>query len=178
MKTPTKTLRRAALPLTVFLAVLCLHFLWYTRWGPHVGWVSLGPTASPSPLLPYLESQSVWLGASYALSLAFAAAALRRYREERFCQTCYLTIGGISVSGILAIGGCYILGCCGSPMVAVYLSLFGTTFLPLAEPLAFLLTSLFLAAMWWWMNHAKSPQASAVHTVICPQENGCSSSTD
>jgi hypothetical protein len=98
-----KTLRRAALPLTVLISVLCLHFLWYTRCGPHVGWVSLGPTASPSPLRRYLESQSLWLGASYALSLAFAGAALRRYREERFCQACYLTIGGYL--GVWDIGG-------------------------------------------------------------------------
>jgi hypothetical protein len=87
-----KTLRRAALPLTVLISVLCLHFLWYTRWGPHVGWVSLGPTASPSPLRRYLESQSVWLGASYALSLV----------AHTCCWRCLMTVKSATSTFLLS----------------------------------------------------------------------------
>ena len=38
-------------------------------------------------------------------------------------------MGGITLSGFLAVAGCYLLGCCGSPMLAVYMSLFGVSFL-------------------------------------------------
>ena len=40
------------------------------------------------------------------------------------------------------------LGCCGSPMLAVYLSLFGAAFLPWAKPLIALLTTVTLFAAW------------------------------
>lgn len=100
----------------------------------------------------YIAGQSYWLGLSYGSSLAFAAAALRRYRERRLCSARNLAIGSVSISGVFAVLGCYLLGCCGSPMLGVYLSLFGAAFLPLAKPLVALLTIVSLGAAWWWMK--------------------------
>lgn len=148
-------LPRFLLPLGVFLGVAAAHYVWSGLF-PEVApaqarWASL-PGAEPSWLSRYLETQGYWLGYSYALSLAFAAAALRRYREERYCSTKTLAIGGLTFSGFLALAGCFLAGCCGSPMLVVYLSLFGAWFLPLAKPLAAVITTLSIIGAWWWMK--------------------------
>jgi hypothetical protein len=36
-----------------------------------------------------------------------------------------LAIGGFSLTGFLVATGCFLVGCCGSPMLVVYLNLFG-----------------------------------------------------
>lgn len=149
-------LRRAFLPITTFAAVLAVHFLGFGLSSPATRWVSLEGDRSTSWLRAYLESQSYWLGASYGLSLAFGAVALRRYREERFCGVPSLAFGGVTLTGFLAIAGCYLLGCCGSPMLAVYLTLFGAAFLPLAKPIIFSITAVWLFVAWWWMNRQRS----------------------
>lgn len=68
------------------------------------------------------------------------------------CAARNLAIGGVTLSGVLAVAGCFLLGCCGSPMLAVYLSLFGAAFLPFAKPLVAGLTAASLVAGWWWMK--------------------------
>lgn len=135
-----------------FGVVLLMHFGWFALRAPQTRWVSLEDDGQGFPLVFYLESGSVWLGLSYALALSFAAGWLDRYREERFCAARTLSIGGVTVSGFLAVAGCYALGCCGSPMLAVYLSLFGTAFLPLTKPLVFVFTASSLGATWWWLT--------------------------
>jgi hypothetical protein len=37
-------------------------------------------------------------------------------------------------------------------MLVVYLSLFGARFLPLAKPLAAILTTISIMGAWWWMK--------------------------
>jgi hypothetical protein len=148
-------LRRALLPLGVFLGVIIVHYLWSGLFPEHDPlqdrWASL-PVAESSWWPRYLETSGYWLGYSYALSLAFAAAALRRYREDRFCQVRNIAIGGVTFSGFLAVVGCFLVGCCGSPMLVVYLSLFGASFLPLAKPLLAILTTISILGAWWWLN--------------------------
>ena len=118
-----RTLEHAGLPAAVFSIVLIGHYLWLAFFGPHVGWASLVDGATISNFRLYIEGQNYGLGLSYALSLGFAAVVLRRYREERFCRARTLTAGGVTLSGFLAVASCYVVGCCGSPMLSVYLSL-------------------------------------------------------
>ena len=164
--------RRTALAALVFTAVLFAHFAWFALRGPHTRWISLDDDSPGLPLAFYLESGSVWLGLSYALALSFAAVWLDRYREERFCAARTLSIGGVTLSGFLAVAGCYALGCCGSPMLAVYLSLFGTAFLPLTKPLVFVFTAVSLSATWWWMTARQAttapPRSSCDATIRVP----------
>jgi Co/Zn/Cd efflux system component len=148
-------LRRFLLPLGVFMGVAVVHYVWSGLF-PEVDpaqarWASL-PGSDASWLSRYLETQGYWLGYSYALSLTFAAAALRRYREERFCSAKTLAFGGVTLSGFLALAGCFLVGCCGSPMLVVYLSLFGAGFLPLAKPLVAVVTTISIVGAWWWMK--------------------------
>ncbi len=162
MNKPSTGLRRAVLPLGVFISTALLHFAWLylfpeqnpvqSRWAK----VSQGSF----PLRRYIETQSYWLGYSYALAFSFAAVALRGYRERRSCTAKGLAIGGVTFSSFLAVTGCYLIGCCGSPMLGVYLSVFGAAFLPLAKPLIATFTTVSVALSWWWMgsqNHSHRP---------------------
>jgi hypothetical protein len=141
-------LGRALLPAAAFAVVATIHYLWLglfpdrdpvqDRWSP----VAALGTASWSRR--YLDGQDYWLGFSYAAPVAFAAAAWRRYREERLGAARNLAIGGVTLSAVLSATACFLLGCCGSPMLGVYLSLFGAAFLPFAKPLIAALTAISL----------------------------------
>lgn len=152
----SRTIRRAVLPATTFALVWVVHYIWLglspeTR-AVQSRWVSLDGLTEASWWTRYLDSRSYYIGFSYALALAFAAVALRRYRERRLCGARNLAVGGITLSGFFAIAGCYLLGCCGSPMLAVYMSLFGAAFLPFAKPLVAALTVVFISVAWWRLN--------------------------
>jgi len=166
LSTAGMAFRRALLPLALFLVVMTIHYLWLgvfpERDPAQDRWASID-AAESTWSARYIENQSYWLGFSYALPLAFAAVAIRRFREERSCRARNLAIGGITLTGCLAVAGCFLIGCCGSPMLAVYLSLFGAGFLPFAKPLVAVITAVTVFAAWWWMvRHKASPKACAV----------------
>jgi hypothetical protein len=139
------------------MAVFIIHYLWFgffpERDPVQDRWQEIVPATQTSWLVRYVKTESYWFGYSYGLSLAFAAVALRRYREAKFCKTKNLAIGGFTLTGFLAVMGCYLIGCCGSPMLVVYLNLFGATFFPLAKPLLAVLTTLTIVAVWLWLNY-------------------------
>jgi hypothetical protein len=59
------------------------------------------------------------------VAAAFATRALSRsilFRQGR-TVTAGAAAGGLTLLGALMAGGCFLIGCCGSPMLAVYLSL-------------------------------------------------------
>ena len=161
-----RAVKRVLIAPGVFFGVLGLHFVWFSQYGPQAGWVALDDEPIFS-LRQYVEAQSVWLGLSYSMSLSFAALWLRRYREDRLCSASTLTVGGVTLSGAFAVGGCYLLGCCGSPMLGVYLGLFGATFLPFAGPALFALTAVSLLASGWWMSRASARATSSQISVPC-----------
>lgn len=156
--------RRSLLPLAVFLGVALAHYLYlgiFPDQDPaQARWVSVD-TPRASWWARYVESQSYWLGLSYAMSLTFAAVAIRRYRERQLRQARNLAVGGLTLSGFLAVAGCYLVGCCGSPMLVVYLNFFGASFLPLAKPLMAGVTGLSLALAWWWMLRSERRASSS-----------------
>lgn len=161
-------LKRALFPLGVFIVVALFNYFWLvlfpeknpaqSEWAP----VDDGVSAWKR----YFETQSYFMAYAYALSLAFAAVAFRRYQEEKACHTKNFAIGGITLSGFLAVAGCFLLGCCGSPMLGVYLSLFGASFLPFAKPLVAGITTLMVAGSWWWMNR-KIKESSKAEDCGC-----------
>lgn len=164
-----KMIGRAILPVTVFVVVMAAHYVWLGFFSPEARWVAID--ASGNWFRRYLETQGYWMGYSYALSLAFAAVALRRYREERFCGARNLSIAGVTFSGFLAAAGCYLLGCCGSPMLIVYLNLLGTSFLPLAKPLLATMTTLTILGAWVWMNRRRQQASSPTSVEVAIEKN-------
>lgn len=164
MRPLSRVLRRAALPITAFIGVFFIHFIWlgmFPEQDPAQSrWATVAvPT---SALARYVESQDYWLGYSYALALSFAVLALRRYREGRSCAARNMAIGGVTFTGFLAAAGCFLVGCCGSPMLVVYLNLFGAAFLPLAKPLMAGVTTISIGTSWWWMNRAGRTRSELV----------------
>ena len=62
-----------------------------------------------------------------------------------------VAVGGVTFSGILAVAGCFLIGCCGSPMFVVWLNIFGAAFIPFAKPFIALVTTISITAAWVWM---------------------------
>ena len=136
-----------------FVAVLAFHVFWVTQFPDtdqaQQKWIA-DPTAKQVHwAAAYITGGSYWLGYSYALSLSFAAFALSRYLQNRQRSAGKLALSGFGLSGFLSVAGCFLIGCCGSPVLGVYMSLFGASFLPFAKPLVAVVTTGFIAYAWW-----------------------------
>jgi len=148
-------IKDSALPLVVFVMTVAAHVVWLglfpERNEIQSAWAALPPDGPAFWWPRYVEAQDYWLGYSFGLSLAFAAVALRRYFRNRQKAAGKFAVGGLTLSGVLAVAGCYLVGCCGSPMLVVWLNLFGAEFLPFAKPVMALITTVTITGAWWWM---------------------------
>ena len=155
---------RSFLPAMVFIAVAVIHFVWvglHPEENPAQSrWVPVDDIVKVSWWHRYLASSGVYLGYSYALSLSFASIAIRNFQEKKFAQSRNMAFGGITLTGFLAVAGCFLIGCCGSPMFGVYLSLFGAGFLPFTGPLIAGLTTVFIAGSWAWMIRSQPSKST------------------
>lgn len=126
----------AIICLTAFAAVFSAH-LGYHAWREHriaAQWVSVEASQRPSPWTRYVERQDYYLGYSYALAAAFTAFAILKTVQQRRREASGI-LSGLTLTGALYVGGCYLIGCCGSPLLGVYLSLFGASFLGALKPI-------------------------------------------
>lgn len=156
--------RRWFLPLLAFALVLGLHFAWsgtHPECADPSGACATGCAPQSSWLAGYRESGSYWLGLSYAASAAYAVAAIRRALERRSKAARAGAARGFAISTLLPFVGCWFAGCCGSPMLGVYLNLLGARFLPFAKPLVAGLTAVMLTASWAWTRRREKSQAAA-----------------
>ena len=154
--------RRLLLPALVFAAVLVTHFVWR---GVHPE-CAAGEEACTEECQPdttwfggYLDAGNHWLGLSYAASAAYAVGALRRAFERRTTAARAGAARGLAFSAVLPFVGCWLVGCCGSPMLAVYLNLLGASFLPFAKPLVAGLTGTVLLLSWAWTRRKGAAQS-------------------
>ncbi len=138
--------KKAIYPAAAFLTVFLLHGA-YIIWNA-AKWASIG---NDSLLSPYLSNQDYFMGLSYGLAAGFTVYSFMRFTGG---QRGGLrgTIGGLTMTGILYFGGCFLLGCCGSPMLAVYLSLFGSSYAGFTKPLVLIVTVLSIGLSWLWME--------------------------
>jgi hypothetical protein len=144
-----------AVPLA-FLVVFVLHAAWLSRPVPS-GCVTdpqgkSVPMASQSPpvIFPtvegfgqYRQQQDYYLSFSYALAAAFTVFALGRWRASRAGAVAG-AVTGVSFGALLAAFGCFVVGCCGSPMLPVWIAVFGAHGVGLAKPIVAGLTVLSL----------------------------------
>ena len=101
--------------LVTFVIVFMLHLLYFK--------ITEGTCGSDSWFQKYVNQQEHFLGISYALSFTFMAFAFLEFKENRK-DALKAEIGG----GLLAVilwFLCFLLGCCGSPMLIVYLNIIG-----------------------------------------------------
>lgn len=142
-----------ATPMVVFIS----HLLWSVTI-PYAGdgsaWTL--PTPMVDRILSHLGGDGLWMGASYALAAAFIVHVLGRFRRERERAMAGAAGGTLVVGGIYAFG-CFMLGCCGSPMAVVWLSLLGGRYANLGGVFLFLLTLLSTSAGLWMLNRKAKP---------------------
>lgn len=110
-------------------------------------WVQIEPL---NPFLEYWNNQNYFLGLSYGLAVGFTVFAVMRFRENSIFAGGL--VGGLTLTGILYFGGCFLVGCCGSPMLAVYLSLFGSQILGLTKLLILVITLISVFIGYFWVN--------------------------
>jgi hypothetical protein len=140
-----------------FLAAFGLHAA-YSFWDiSRVSelWVQLREV---SPLTLYIERQEHYLGFSYALAAAFTTYAVVSFFENQR-RGAVGAISGATLGGLLYFAGCFLLGCCGSPLLVVYLSLFGSSALGFTKPLTAMLTLTSVVIGYLWMER-KTKEAS------------------
>jgi len=176
MKWSIGKLQRLLIAASVFIVVFIVHYVWLGLFPERNATQSLWESVDKGWWNSYIVSQNYWLGFSYALSLAFATYAIIRYREERINRSRNLAVGSVGFTGFLAVAGCFLLGCCGSPMLAVYISLFGAAFLPFIpfmKPLVALITAVSISLALLWMNrHTK-----LADNCVCGESDCSDSST-
>jgi len=149
---------RRLLPASVFLAIFVAHAIYSGACASATpaGWADIDVSSAavgPLGLWAYWRSQDYFLGFSYSLAAAFATWALSRSISSRGREgTAEALAGSISLVGVLMASGCFLIGCCGSPMLAVYLSLFGAKMLGLAKPLTALITLISVGCGYWCLS--------------------------
>jgi hypothetical protein len=140
---------------SVFLAVFLGHafYLRHLSALPATGWADLG-VGTPRwwGFEFYLAGQDYFVGFSYALGTAFAAWALAQYLWTRRKALAAGAAGSVTFVGVLMAGGCFLIGCCGSPMLGVYLGLFGAKALGVGKPLMALVTVLSVIWGYWYLS--------------------------
>lgn len=102
-------------------------------------------------ILQYFTKQDFLLGLSYALAVAFTIYSLLQFLQNRK-KGLKSSIAGIGLTGIIYFLGCFLIGCCGSPMLVVYLNLFGASFLGFTKIIVFVLTTISILVCLWYMN--------------------------
>ena len=143
-------------PTIVFVAIFVAHALYVGACAVAApsGWSDFGMSANatgPFGLGAYWRGQDYFISFSYALGASFAAWALTRCISLRQARVAAggAALGGITLVGVLMAGGCFLIGCCGSPMLAVYVSLFGSRALGVGKPLTALVTLVSVSCGYW-----------------------------
>ncbi len=159
---------RQGLALVAGLAAFGAHISWYVLFPASnaAGWGNVAPLFSDS-LRGYFTSGAPWLGASYALSAAFTAYALLVFRDNRR-KAAAGAVGGIAAMGVLYAVGCFAIGCCGSPMLPLYLGLLGGKVAGIGGPMMFGLTLLSVGIGFLILGR----KARCACEGPCPEESG------
>jgi hypothetical protein len=162
------------IPAGVFVAIFVAHalYLGFSAESAPSGWTDFNMSANaggPLGLGNYWRGQDYFIGFSYALGAAFAAWAFSRcitFRRGRIV-TGGAAVGGLTLVGVLMASGCFLIGCCGSPMLAVYVSLFGAKALGVGKPLTALVTLVSVGCAYCCLSRSP-PERGACADPCCP----------
>lgn len=102
----------------------------------------------------YIQAQDYYMGFSYALGAAFAVWAFINYLDVRQAAMAAGAAGSVTLVGVLMGAGCFLIGCCGSPMLGIYAGLFGAKALGVGKPLMALVTLLSVGFGYWYLNRS------------------------
>lgn len=159
--------RKILYPLTTFIVIFILHVTYsiLKMIKTSQQWVQI---ENINFLSLYLKQQDFLLGYSYALAGAFTIYAFIKFQENRRNGLSGV-VAGITLTGILYIGGCFLLGCCGSPLLVVYLSIFGSSFLGFTKPLVAIITTTSVLIGYFWIEK-KSKRCCEGGQKICLED--------
>lgn len=133
--------QKATIPLAVFILVFILHLLYFK--------VTEGSCGSISWFQKYIKEQEHFLGISYGLSLAFMAFAFLKFKENRK-DALKAALGG-GIFAVILWFFCFLFGCCGSPMLIVYLNLIGLSSLKVTKLALLVMTVIFVSIGYIWL---------------------------
>jgi len=111
-------------------------------------------------------SQDYFVSFSYALSASFAVWATARFVYSRRRAAAVGAIGGFSLVTLLAAAGCFLIGCCGSPMLPIYVSLFGSKAAGIGKPLMALITLVSISG--GYLHLLRRPECNCADPGTCP----------
>lgn len=141
----TFSVMKKALFTSVFVFTLFFHFLHTTHCTGFYDFKSI--------LQAYLSEQAFYLGLAYATTATFTLYSLMQWHASWKLASAGAA-GGLSILFALQLLGCWLVGCCGSPLLPVYLALLGPSFLDLAKPLVLGVTILSIGGSYLWMRRA------------------------
>ncbi len=152
--------------IAAFVITLSIHFfLDSASLEPNANWADATELTQQPQLTGYELYFTVgdyFLGLSYAMAIAFTIFALSRFKFDR-SKGVFGIFSGVTLSAVLYAFGCFLIGCCGSPMVVVYAGLFGSSFLGFTKPIIFIVTLLSIGIGYWMLTkRSKSECASDI----------------
>jgi len=139
--------RKVSITLATFIIVFILHIFYFK--------VNEGGCGSTPWLQKYIKEQEHFLGISYALSFAFMAFAFLKFKENRK-DALKAAIGG-GLFAVILWFLCFLLGCCGSPMLIVYLNMIGLSKFKVPKLVLLIMTVIFIGIGYSWLIR-KSPK--------------------
>jgi hypothetical protein len=150
-----------------FVAVFVGHVLYlrHVTIAPQKGWAdNFNP--SVSFWQSYIISQDYFVSFSYALSASFAVWATARFVYFRRRAAAVGALGGVSVVTLLAAAGCFLIGCCGSPMLPIYVSLLGSKAAGIGKPLMALISLISIGGGYLYV--VRRPECNCTDPKDCP----------
>jgi hypothetical protein len=155
------------LAIVVFVAVFVGHVLnlRYLTIAPQKDWAdNFNP--SVSFWQSYMINQDYFVSFSYALSASFAAWAIARFMYFRRRAAAVGAFGGVSLVTLLGAAGCFLIGCCGSPMLPIYVSLFGSKAAGIGKPLMALISLISIGGGYLYV--VRRPECNCADPETCP----------
>lgn len=152
--------------LASFIVTLLAHFIYTGITGASVS--NLWAYNVNNPWKAYFFRGDYFLGAAYALSVTFTLFVFLNFLERR--KNKKELAASVSLTGLLYLFGCYLVGCCGSPLLAVYAGFFGASFLGWTKPVIFALTLISVIAGIVWMERKTGTRCPS-----CTDDNSCGS---
>jgi uncharacterized membrane protein len=143
------------LPPLVFVIVYAAHAFYLSRivTTPVEGWADSEVMDTGFLQLGlYFQGQDYFMGFSYALGAAFAAWAFGKFLRSRQAAMAAGAAGSVTFVGVLIATGCFMIGCCGSPMLGVYLGIFGAKALGVGKPLMALVSLGSVGIGYWYLS--------------------------
>jgi hypothetical protein len=159
-----------------FVAVFVGHVLYlrYLAIAPQKDWAD---NFNPSDFWhSYMVGQDYFVSFSYALSASFAVWAGALFMYSRRQAAVMGAFGGISLVTLLSAAGCFLIGCCGSPMLMIYVSFFGSSAAGIGKPLMALISLISIGAGYLYV--VRRPECNCTDSETCQKSSPANTTQD